>query len=97
MVGSTGLAGSDIMSDPPFYRRILIDIRARIASGEWPPGHQLPSTRELMLYYRGLYGSTTLTHSTVRHAISLLIEMGELRGQQGLGVYVSEAGGRSRP
>lgn len=88
---STGLAGSITMSEP-FYRRILTDIRNRIASGDWPPGAKLPSTRELMLYYRGLYGSPTLTHSTVRHAVSLLIEMGELRGQQGLGVYVVGGG-----
>lgn len=87
MVQSSGLAGSTLMSEP-YYRRILADIRARIASGEWEPGSQLPSTRELVAHYRLLYDSTTLTHSTVRHAISLLIELGELRGQQGLGVFV---------
>jgi GntR family transcriptional regulator len=74
----------------PFYRRILIDIRSRIASGEWPPGTQLPSTRALVAHYRAAYGSATLTHSTVRHAISILIELGELRGQQGLGVFVPD-------
>jgi Transcriptional regulators len=89
-MGSSGLAGSATMSEP-FYRQILTDIRARIASGEWPPGGKLPSTRELMLYYRSKLNSPTLTHSTVRHAVSLLIEMGELRGQQGLGVFVVDA------
>lgn len=74
----------------PFYRRILTDIRARIASGEWPPGTKLPSTRELQAHYREEFASPTLTHSTVRHAVSLLIEMGELRGQQGLGVFVAQ-------
>ena len=72
----------------PFYRRIMTDIRARIASGEWPPGSALPSTRELMDFYRSTFESPSLTQSTVRHAVSLLIEVGELRGQQGLGVYV---------
>ena len=72
----------------PFYRRIIADIRSRVAAGEWPPGTRLPSTRELVARYRTLYDSPTLTHTTVRHAVSLLIEMGELRGQQGLGVYV---------
>ncbi len=84
---STGLAGSNTMSEP-FYRRIMADIRARIASGEWPPGSPLPSTRELADFYRSTLDSPTLTHSTVRHAITLLIEIGELRGQQGLAVYV---------
>ena len=72
----------------PYYRRILADVRRRIVSGEWPRGSKLPSTRELAEHYRRAYNSPTLTHSTVRHAISLLIEMGELRGQQGLGVFV---------
>jgi len=72
----------------PFYRQIMTDIRARIASGEWPPGSALPSTRELVDFYRATLDSPGLTQSTVRHAISLLIEVGELRGQQGLGVYV---------
>lgn len=74
----------------PFYRQILNDIRARIASGEWPPGRKLPSTRELVAFYKAQFNSETLTHSTVRHAISLLIEGGELRGQQGLGVFVPD-------
>lgn len=72
----------------PFYRRIRSDIAARIASGEWPPGTQLPSTKTLVAYYRDKFDSATLTASTVRHAISLMIEKGELRGQQGLGVFV---------
>ena len=77
------------MSDP-FSRRIRVDIQARIASREWPPGTRLPSTREMVAHYRAKFGSTTLTHSTVRHAISLMIEAGELRGQQGIGVFVEE-------
>ena len=87
-MGFAGLAGSSATMSEPFYRRILSDVRARIAAGEWPAGSKLPSTRELVEFYRGLYGSPTLTHSTVRHAISMLIETGELRGQQGLGVFV---------
>jgi GntR family transcriptional regulator len=73
-----------------FYRRIMIDIRARIAAGEWPPGSKLPSTAELVEFYRARLVSETLTSATVRHAVSLLIELGELRGQQGLGVFVPE-------
>jgi DNA-binding GntR family transcriptional regulator len=72
----------------PFYRQIMTDIRARITAGEWPPGTKLPSTADLVDFYKLRLGSDTLTASTVRHAVSLLIEVGELRGQQGLGVYV---------
>lgn len=72
----------------PFYRRIVADLRARIASGELPAGSKLPSARLLVEHYRKLYGSPTLTPSTLRHALNLMIELGELRGQQGLGVFV---------
>ncbi|TYB40528.1 GntR family transcriptional regulator [Micromonospora sp. AP08] len=62
----------------PHYRRIIADIRGRIASGEWPPGHKLPSTKALADLYE--VGS----QSTV------LIETGELYGHQGLGVFVAD-------
>jgi GntR family transcriptional regulator len=72
----------------PFYRQIMTDIRARVASRDWPPGMKLPSTAELVALYREQLDTDTLAPSTVRHAVSLLIEAGELRGQQGLGVFV---------
>lgn len=74
----------------PFYRRIIADIRARIARGEWAPGTKLPSTQELVEFYKAALPADTLAPSTVRHAVSLLIEVGELRGQQGLGVFVPD-------
>jgi len=74
----------------PYYRQILRDIRARIASGEWPPGMKLPSTAVLVARYKEQLDTDTLAPSTVRHAVSLLIEGGELRGQQGLGVFVPD-------
>lgn len=86
-MGSARLAGSATMSEP-FYRRIITDLRARIANGEFAPGDKLPSTRDLVAYYREHLPAENLNPATVRHAISLLIELGELRGQQGLGVYV---------
>lgn len=88
----SGLAGSPTIMSTPFYRRIVDDVRRRIASGEWPPGHKLPSTAELIILYKAELGTTTLAPSTLRHAIGLLIELGELRGQQGLGVFVADAG-----
>lgn len=68
----------------PHYRRIIADIRQRIASGEWPPGHKLPSTRELKDLYE------VRSTSTVRQAIMIMLETGELRGHQGLGVFVAD-------
>ncbi|MFF4876333.1 GntR family transcriptional regulator [Micromonospora sp. NPDC000668] len=72
----------------PHYRRIIADIRERIASGEWPPGHKLPSTKALAEMYE--VGS----QSTVRQAVTILIETGELYGHQGLGVFVADRAGR---
>lgn len=89
MVGSARLAGSPTVSDPPYYRRIVDDLRARIGRGEWPPGGQLPSTRELVEHYRRFYDYPRLSTLTVRRAIEMLIESGEVRGQQGVGVFVA--------
>jgi GntR family transcriptional regulator len=88
---SSGLAGSVAVSDPPYYRRIMDDVRIRIARGEWPPGSKLPSTRELVDRYRLAFGRPDLSRLTIRRAIDNLIETGELRGQQGVGVFVAEA------
>jgi len=74
----------------PYYRQIVADIRARVAAGEWPPGHKLPSTAELIEFYKVELDTATLAPSTLRHAIGLMIELGELRGQQGLGVFVAD-------
>jgi GntR family transcriptional regulator len=75
----------------PYYRRVIADIRARIASGEWPPGHKLPTNMELRDFYRALFESPTLANATVQGAVRILQESGELRGQQGLGVFVAGA------
>ena len=97
---SSGLAGSPIVSDPPFYRRIVDDVRRRITLGadpqstdpdRWPPGTKLPSTRELVAHYREALNSPALSTLTVRRAVDLLIESGELRGQQGVGVFVADS------
>lgn len=75
----------------PYYRRVIADIRARIASKEWPPGHRLPTNLELRDLYRELLGNPTLANATVQQAITILKETNELRGQQGLGVFVADA------
>ena len=89
MMGYDGLAGRTVMpSAPPYYRRIMDDIRARIASGEWPPGYKLPTTELLALEYKARFGASSM--STVRTAIGYLIEAGVLNGHQGVGVFVAE-------
>jgi len=74
----------------PYFRRVIADIRERIASGEWPPGHRLPTNLELRDMYRAQFASPTLANATVQQAITLLKEAGVLRGQQGLGVFVAD-------
>jgi GntR family transcriptional regulator len=73
----------------PFYRRVLADIRARIASGQWPPGHKLPTNAALRDFYRVLLDNPQLANDTVQKAVTILKESGELRGQQGKAVYVA--------
>lgn len=89
MMGYVRLPGSTpTMPDfTPLYRLIMADIRTRIASGEFPAGFELPSTAALLAYYRERLNVQSA--STVRQAITLLIETGELRGHQGKGVYVA--------
>lgn len=76
------------MRAEPFYRRIMNDIRHRIETEEWPPGHKIPSSRELTVMYREMFGVRSMT--TVRHAVDKLIDAGVLRSHPGLGVYVAE-------
>lgn len=70
-------------SSEPHYRRIMRDIRERIASGDLKPGDKLPTTAELAEQY----GVST---PTVRQAITILSEAGVLVGHQGLAVRVAQ-------
>lgn len=66
----------------PMYEKIAADIRARIESGEWPPGYQLPSASSLMAQY----GCGT---TAIRNAMIVLKTEGLIEGRQGKGVYVA--------
>lgn len=66
----------------PHYRRILREVRERIAAGEFAAGAKLPSTAELAEQY-------SVSPPTVRQAITLMLETGELTGHQGVGVFVA--------
>lgn len=89
MMDLPGRAGSVALAEP-YYLQIVTDVRRRIASGEWPPGHQLPTNFALRDMYRKQFRSPTLAMATVARALDLLKRSGELRGQQGLGVFVAD-------
>lgn len=55
------------------YQRVAAEIRRRIASGEWPAGHQLPSQAELAR----ILG---VTLPSARRGMSILRRAGELEG-----------------
>jgi len=72
----------------PIHARIRADLKTRIAAGEWAPGQRIDSTRDLVAHYREAMNLPTLNASTVRHAITVMVAVGELHGRQGLGVFV---------
>ncbi len=71
----------------PYWEQIAEDIRSRIASGQWPPGHRLPTHQQLWIYYRDTIGARSNVH--VRRAIEHLVATGELRSHRGAGVWVA--------
>jgi DNA-binding FadR family transcriptional regulator len=77
---------------PTSKTQALIDfIRAKIASGEWPPGHRLPSRPELMREH-----GVSLT--VVRDAQHTLRTLGELESVPAVGYFVADRpSGTARP
>jgi GntR family transcriptional regulator len=72
------------MRDPrPRGQQVAADLRARIMSGELPPGSKLPPVRELM----DRYGAAS---ATIRGAQDALKAEGFLASRAGLAVYVRE-------
>jgi DNA-binding GntR family transcriptional regulator len=67
----------------PKYRRIADDLRARIESGEYPPGSQLPTKAKLMEQYE-------VAINTVERAIDELRRAGLVETAQGAGMFVRE-------
>ena len=65
----------------PVYRQIADDLRRKVRSGEYAPGHQLPSERELVDTYRA-------SRVTVRQAIAVLRTEGLVEAQHGRGLFV---------
>lgn len=69
------------MPDVPAYLRIAADIRARIVSGELPPGARIPTHAQIEEDYG-------VSSTVARTAMSLLKSEGLVEGRFGSGVYV---------
>jgi GntR family transcriptional regulator len=67
----------------PMYLQITEQIRRRIAVGDWPPGHELPSIRALA-------ADTQVSVITVKRAYSDLEREGVIVTRQGRGTFVAE-------
>ena len=65
----------------PTYREIADAITARIIAGEWRPGERLPTTEEFAVQY-------DVSEATAYRALSLLIDRGTIRGEQGRARFV---------
>ncbi|GAA1397456.1 histidine utilization repressor [Kitasatospora putterlickiae] len=66
----------------PPYQRVAAEIRRRIASGEWPPGYQLPSRAKFA-------AELGTTDAAVRLGMALLRRSGELEGTQRTRLWVA--------
>jgi DNA-binding LacI/PurR family transcriptional regulator len=67
------------------YQQILNEISARIASGEWPAGTQLPTEAELETELQ-------VSRVTIRQALSAAVEEGLIVRLPGKGTFVSGTG-----
>src|SRR4051794_22813880 len=65
------------------YLQIIEQIRRRIAVGDWPPGHELPSIRALA-------AAVQVSVITVKRAYLELEREGVIVTRQGKGSYVAE-------
>src|SRR5215471_15097732 len=79
----TGRAYACGVPGQPKYQRIADDLRAKISSGEYPPGSQLPTKAELMARYQ-------VAVNTVERAIAELRKAGLVETLQGAGMFVCE-------
>ena len=79
MNAETGTADGKAVS---LYQRILSEIRARILSGEWQPGHRIPFEHELSVEYG-------CSRMTANKAMSELAKSGLIERRRRSGSFVS--------
>lgn len=84
MIYSGSQPGSSAMPDNyvPFYRRVVDDLRAKMRAGEYAPGSQLPTKRELC----DIYNVSTQTIDTAM----VLLRDGGWVIRQGARVFVAD-------
>jgi GntR family transcriptional regulator len=68
----------------PVYRQLAAILRARIESGDLPPGRALPSEATLMQEHG-------IARETARKAVRVLADEGLVEVVQGRGAYVRES------
>jgi GntR family transcriptional regulator len=73
------------MPREPMYRRIAIDLRAKIDSGEYAQGSRLPTEIELMDRHEA-------SRNTIRDAVKQLISLGIVETRPGQGTFVTLKG-----
>ncbi len=67
----------------PRYQQIADDLRTKIERGEYGPGSQLPTEKELRLLYRA-------SRNTVRDAVKVVVNLGLVQTQAGRGTFVAD-------
>ena len=71
------------MPRPSYRATIVADVIEKITSGEWPPGHKLPSQRE----FAETYGCSA---QPVIAALDELETRGFVESHQGVGRFVAD-------
>ena len=75
--------GIDPESPVPPYRQVAAILRARIESGELPPGRRLPSIATLTQTYG-------IARTTAAKALGVLVDEGLAMVSPGMGTYVAK-------
>lgn len=65
----------------PVYKQVILQIEQKIISGEYPPGHRLPSMNELAQ-------ALDLSKETIKKVYVILRDKGLVEPRQGKGFYV---------
>ena len=67
----------------PMYLQVIEQVRQRVAVGDWPSGHELPSIR-------GLAATLRISVITIKRAYLELERQGVIVTQQGKGSFVAD-------
>ena len=75
-----------LQGDKPIYLQIKEGIEDQILQGELREGDQIPSTNEMVRFYK-------VNHLTVSKGMNLLAEAGIIFKKRGLGMFVQKGAG----